>query len=46
MKYLKKHKKLLLISIVLVIVTSIFFVFNESHEYNDLPKVKIKEQNK
>ena len=45
MKYLKKHKKILLISIVLVIVTSMFLVLNNSREYHELPKVKVKEQN-
>ncbi len=42
---LKNKNILIFISIGIVLIISMFFVFNKSYEYKELPKVKVKEQN-
>ncbi len=42
---MKKNKNILIIlSVGIILIVSIFFVLNKSHEYHELPKVKIKEE--
>ncbi len=41
---MEKNKNILIIlSVGIILIVSIFFVLNKSHEYHELPKVKIKE---
>ena len=43
---LKKNKNILIIlSIVIILIVSMFFAFNKKDEYKELPRVKLKESN-
>ncbi len=41
----KNRTILIFLSIGILLIISIFFSFNKSHEYHELPKVKVKEEN-